>query len=113
MVTNGPRRFHKTSIIETGISDHHKLILSFFRSYFTRIQPKTIAYRKYKSFGKSKFLHNLYQELQKRAIYQNNAEMYSFFTRIFQNILNKHAPLKQKKIQGNHAPFMTTILAKQ
>ena len=40
MLTNRPRSFHKTSIFETGISNHHKLILSFFRSYFTRIPKK-------------------------------------------------------------------------
>ena len=33
--------------------------------------------------------------------------MYSIFIRIFQNILNKQAPLKQKKVRGNHAPFLT------
>ena len=38
--------------------------------------------------------------------------MYSSFTRIFQNVLNKHATLKQKKIRGNHAPFMTKDLSK-
>ena len=41
MLTNRPRSFHKASIFETEISDHHNLILSFFRSYFTRIPPKT------------------------------------------------------------------------
>ena len=44
MLTNSARSFHKTSIFETGISDHHKLILSFFRSSFTGIPPKTIEY---------------------------------------------------------------------
>ena len=29
-LTNRPRSFHKTSIIETGFSDHHNIILSFF-----------------------------------------------------------------------------------
>ena len=38
--------------------------------------------------------------------------MYSIFTRIFQNILNKYAPLKRKKIRGNQAPFMTKELSK-
>ena len=38
--------------------------------------------------------------------------MYSNFTRIFQNVLNKHAPLKYKKVRGNHAPFMTKDLSK-
>ena len=39
--------------------------------------------------------------------------MYSNFTRIFQNVLNKHAPLKQNKVRGNHAPFMTKDLSKE
>ena len=56
---------NKNSIFETGISDHHKLILSFFRSYFTRIPPKTIEYRRYKTFDKSKFLPDLDQEFPK------------------------------------------------
>ena len=38
--------------------------------------------------------------------------MYSIFTRIFQNVLNRHAPIKQKKVRGNHAPFMTKDLSK-
>ena len=38
--------------------------------------------------------------------------MYSILTRIFQNLLNKHASLKQKKVRGNHAPFMTKKLSK-
>ena len=45
LLTNRPRSFHKTGIFETGFSDHHKLILSVFRSYFIRIPAKTIEYR--------------------------------------------------------------------
>ena len=55
MLTNRPRSFHMISIFETRISDQHKLILSFFRSYFRRIPPKPIDYRENKTFGKSKF----------------------------------------------------------
>ena len=77
-----------------------------------RIPPKTIGYRRYKTFDKSKFLQDLDQELLKGAIYQNNEVMCSVFTGIFQNILNKHAPLKQKKARGNHAPFMAKVLSK-
>ena len=86
MLTNRPKSFHKTSIFQTGISDPQKLILSFSRSCFMRIPSKTLEYRKYKTFGKSKFLHDLDQELLKGEIYQNNEEIYSIFTRIFQNV---------------------------
>ena len=33
-LTNRTRRFHNTAITETGVSDHHKLITSFFRLHF-------------------------------------------------------------------------------
>ena len=33
-------------------------------------------------------------------------------TEIFNDILNNHAPLKQKQVRGNHAPFMTKDLSK-
>ena len=32
MLANRPRSFYNTSIIKTGLSDHHNLILSFFRT---------------------------------------------------------------------------------
>ena len=33
MLTNKPISFYKTTTIETGLSDHHKLILTFLRSH--------------------------------------------------------------------------------
>ena len=39
-------------------------------------------------------------------------KMYSMFTTIFQNVFNNHAPLKQKKVRGNFAHFMTKDLSK-
>ena len=61
LLTNWPRSFLKMGIFETGLSDHHKLILSFFRSFF-KDSTKTIQYRKYKTFTESSFLHELDQE---------------------------------------------------
>ena len=41
-LTNRTRSFHNTAITETGISDHHKLITSFFRLYFEQFHPKKL-----------------------------------------------------------------------
>ena len=38
--------------------------------------------------------------------------MYSICTKVSQDVLNKHASLKQKKVRGNHAPFMTKDFSK-
>ena len=76
MLTNRPRSFHKTSIFETEISDHHKLILLFFRSYFTRIPPKTIKYRTYKFLvmKSAKNLCNNLTKTNKKSYFQKVAQ---------------------------------------
>ena len=45
-------------------------------------------------------------------LYRNCDEPYKKLTEIFNDILNHHAPLKQKQVRGNHAPFMTKDLSK-
>ena len=112
LLTNKPRSFHKTDIFETDFSDHHKLILSVFRSYFIRIPPKTTEYRNYKNFNETVFLHDLDQELLKGEISKSNNEMYSTYAKAFRLVFDKHAPLKVKKVRGNQGPFMTKELSK-
>ena len=38
MLTNKPKSFCKTCIIETGLNDCHKMILTFLRASFKRLQ---------------------------------------------------------------------------
>ena len=47
-LTNKPLSFQRTYVTETGLSDYHKLISTFFKSHFTRLRPKVITYRNYK-----------------------------------------------------------------
>ena len=45
ITTNIPKRFMKSMALETDISDHHKLIMTIFRSFLQKVNPKlsTIA----------------------------------------------------------------------
>ena len=45
-------------------------------------------------------------------MYKSNNETYSTFTKVFRLLLDKHAPLKVKKVRGNQGPFMTKQLSK-
>ena len=47
-ITNKPNFFQKTNAIETGLSDNHKLICTFFKSCYDRLKPKIVYYRNYK-----------------------------------------------------------------
>ena len=41
--------------LETGISDHHKMIMTIFRSTFAKGKPKTFYYHCYKKFNLEQF----------------------------------------------------------
>ena len=65
MLANRPRSFRNTSLVETGLSDCHKMLASVFRAFFTRLPTKVTEYRNQKTFDQNEFLRNLDQELSK------------------------------------------------
>ena len=111
-LTNRRRSFHNTAITETGISDHHKLMTSFFRSRFERIPPTKVEYRNYNKFNVSNSLRDLDQEMVQGEMYKYNNDMWSTFSDIFRSVLGRHAPLKWKMIRENQGPFITKQLSK-
>ena len=81
------------------------------KTTFKKIPPRKIVFRDYKKFDTQNFLYDLDQEMIKGKFY-NAYDSYGSFSDIFQQIVNKHAPLKEKMIRGNNAPFMTKEVRK-
>ena len=50
ILTNRPLSFQNTNVIETGLSDFHKLTLTVMKSTFQKQVPKIFHYRNYKRF---------------------------------------------------------------
>ena len=103
--TNKPRSFPITNVTETGISDCHKLITTFMKSYISRLKPKNVHCRSYKNFNEEKVLIDV-KEADFYFKKSNPDENYSVLTNVFSKIVNIHAPLKKKILRGNDAPFM-------
>ena len=101
MLTNRPRGFHHTSLIETGMSGCYKLIVSSFKAFWKSIPAETIEYHNYSKFIIEAFLHELDQELNKVIIDNSQDKQYDLFSNIFRTVLDHHAPLKTKRIRGN------------
>ena len=55
ILTNKPRSFQNSQVIETGLSDHHKMTITVLRAFFQKQSPICIRYRDYKRFDKSLF----------------------------------------------------------
>ena len=63
LLTNKPMSFQLTNTTETGLSDCHKLISSFMKSYISRLKRKTIFYRNYKNFDEENLLRMSKQQI--------------------------------------------------
>ena len=52
-----------SAAITTGFSDYHKMIITTFKSSYTREPPRNIIYRNYKNFNAQDFLNDLETKL--------------------------------------------------
>ena len=103
-LTNCSRGFQDTQVIETGLSDFHKINLTVLKICFTKQKNETIFYMNYTKFDNFKFKEALNRKLMKHDL--NNTE-YENFHEIMLSIFNVHAPLKKKHLRANHASFVT------
>ena len=111
LITNRPNSFQKTIVCETCLCDCHMLISITLRSTFIKLPPKTVKYKSYKNFNETIFLHELDQKLIQGDLCRSDDPCLNL-TEVFSSILDKHAPIKSKKIRGNQAPLMNKHLSK-
>ena len=105
ILTNKPRSFQITIVTEAGVSDCHKLITTFMKSHISHLKLRYVHYRSYKHFNEEKFLSDV-KEADFSFKTSNPDENYLVLTNVFSNIANKPAPLKNKILRRNDAPFM-------
>ena len=104
ILTNKPKSFQNSGVMETGVSDHHAFIFPFLKTTFTKMPPNKLQYRNYKKFEVHSFLQDVEQLPEKIG--------YTEWEKDFVKTLNKHAPLKTKVIRGDHKSFATKDLRK-
>ena len=65
ILTNKSGYFQDTLVIETGLSDFHRLTVTVMKVSFQKQTPKTLYYRNLKYFNNDLLRNDLYQELNK------------------------------------------------
>ena len=101
MLTNKRSNFQNSMTLEAELSDFHKMTITVLKNYFKKHEPIIINYRDYKSFYGPTFRKTLMLRLE-----QFETLSLKDFKSIFMEILNAHAPMRQKVVRGNNAPFM-------
>ena len=110
ILTNKPCSFQTKCVIETGLSDSHRMTISVLKMHFRKLPPKIISYRDLKKFDNERFMDSLQHTLGQESFdwSKNLDELYE----ICHTIFNTHARKKKKYIRGNNKPFMTKAYSK-
>ena len=94
ILTNWKYSFKNTTSYETGLSDHHHMILTMLKTTFQQKEPKCLIYRDYKNFMFENFKSDIQEALQS---FTGSCDAYdSYFT----SDLNKRAPKKKEGTLG-------------
>ena len=110
ILTNKPRSFQNSSVLETGLSDFHLLTFTVLKTTYRKRPPKIIRYRDYKKYSFNSFQKDLESCLLKTNISKLSND--SFHSLLIE-LVNHHAPQKTKYLRGNDQPFMTKQLRKE
>ena len=94
ILTNCPRSFQNSCVIETGLSDIHKMVVTVMETTYRKLEPRIVYYRDFKYF-----CNNSFKESLQKAISQNLGvgcdEIYESFASSCNKILDNHTPLKK------------------
>ena len=71
IMTNRPKCFQDTMVIETGLSDFHKMSTTVIKMYYAKQKPSIVHYRKFKHFCNDSFIKDVETLLSKINDQQN------------------------------------------
>ena len=112
-LTNRPKCFSGFFNVDLGISDYHNCIGVASRMHAPVKIKRNITYRTMKKFNEAKFLEDLNKiHIQSCNDSENIDDCYWAYEKSLLDVVNKHAPLKSKCIQGNQSPYMNSSLRK-
>ena len=107
ILTNNKGRFLSTGTLEPHISDH-RLIYTVMRISLARKRSRKVTCRSYKAYDKERFVSDLTTvPFHITSIFDDIDDQAWAFTKLFSDIANEHAPIKQFHIRGGQLPYMT------
>ena len=95
MITNRPKSFQESEVIETGLSDFHKMSLTVMKVFYNNRKSFN---RKYKDFSNEAFFSQV---------------SYGIFNSTVDNILQKYAPIKKRYVRADQPSFMNSKIHKE
>ena len=71
ILTDKPLSFRSTYVIETELSDFHKMIVAVMKIHFPKMKLQVVSYRKYNEFYNGTFSDSIRHELNVQGHFLN------------------------------------------
>ena len=84
-----------TCVIETGLSEFHRVTVSVLTTYFGKLPPRTISYRKFSNYQNANFIKSMNDGLLEQQYMKFPLKDPNCFHKVSTEILNQHAPHKR------------------
>ena len=101
-LTNSPNSFQNSGVVETGLSDFHRMIVTVMKTSFQRLPPKIRHYRDYSNYGKK-------DKIIKTDTKATNV-LYTFFSKIISNLNVPKNPVSDPISNDINNPVLKSIL---
>ena len=111
ILIKSPGSFQNSCVVETGLSDFHKMFVTVMKTFYRKSQPKIIHCRNYENFSNDNFRDSL-QKIFPQNLGNTCDQDVNDFLISCNKIVDQHAPRKKKYVRGNHSPFMNKNLSK-
>ena len=111
ILTNNPKSFQNSGVIETDLSDFHKMTVTVMKTTFEKLKPNIIHYRDYRKFSNDKFRKNLISCLSTENIRVDCNDMEKFL-QICIKTLDELVAQKKMYSRGNNMPFINKTIKK-
>ena len=111
VITDRQKSFQNSMVIETGLSDFHKMSLTVMKVFYKKQGPNIIRYRSYRNFNNELFINEVENNVSENYSQECNLEFEIFKDKVGY-ILEKHAPIKKRYIRANQAPFIDKTISK-
>ena len=73
ILTNNPLNFQSSGVIETGLSDFHRMIVTVMKTTYQKLNPKIKHRRDYITFCNDSFREHLLSALVMEILYRDNS----------------------------------------
>ena len=93
ILKNKAKSFQSTCVIETWLSNFHRMTISVLKMHFRKLPPKVISYRDIKKFGNERFMNSLQSALIVKIVTMLKILNY-FLTSVMRYLTNMHQERK-------------------